>query len=88
MAEEKKMIDLSKVEIKEIDGTVNKVDMSKDVASQIYPKAQTLPVVNACLDLYKEGKCEYNDEMAEAIKALLDNNQVGYVVKTAVVACL
>lgn len=81
---EKRMIDLTKVQLREIDGTLTEVDMSKDISRNLYGQAQTLEVVTGCLDLFKTGQCEYSDEMKDAVLQLLENSGTGYVLRTAV----
>ena len=88
MAEEKKIIDLTDIEVMEIDGKTSKANPAKDIAEKIYPVAKTLPVVNACLDLYKTGKCDFSKEMAQEIKNLLEALETGYVMKTAILSRL
>ena len=85
---EQKVIDLTKVQVPEIDGQVSTVDMSKEISSKLYPQAQTLGVVTGCLDLFKTGYCEYSDEMRDAICSLLEHLGTGYVVKTAIMQAI
>ena len=85
---EKRMIDLSGIDVMEVDGQHSKVDMSKDISRNLYPQAQSLEVVTGCLDLFKTGKCEYSDEMRDAIIGLLESSGTGYVLKTAIQAAI
>ena len=95
--EKKKFIDLSKVEVKNIDGTISTVNVSKDVASITYNATQDLEVVAACVDLFKTGKCEWSqkvkDDLTKTVNALVkvvDGEQIpiGVVFKNAILEAI
>jgi len=86
--ESKRMIDLTSVKVKEIDGQVSTIDMSKDISRNLYGQAQSLEVVTGCLDLFKTGKCEHSEEMVSAITMLLDAMQTGYVMRSAILEAI
>lgn len=78
--EKKKIIDLSKVEVPQIDGSKITMDVAKDVASITYNSTQDLEVVSACLELFKTGKCEWSEKVKiDLIKTV--NNLVRVVGK-------
>lgn len=92
-----KVIDLSAIKVKNIDGSVIEMDWAKDIASIVYQKTDSLVVVNACLDLFKTGKCEYNDEVANELKdtvmqlARVRNGEaesVGIIIKQAILEAI
>lgn len=63
-----RMIDLSAIKVMSIDGSVNEMDWSKHIASIVYQKTDNLAVVSACLELFKTGKCEWSEEVANELK--------------------
>jgi hypothetical protein len=73
MAEKKRMINLKEVEVPNIDGTTVKIDVSKDVASITYNSTQDLEVVSACMDLFKNGECDYSDKVKEDLVKTVNN---------------
>ena len=87
------MIDLSKVEVPQIDGTKGTIDVAKDVASITYNQTQDLEVVSACMDLFKTGRCEWSEKIKEdlvktvnSLMRVVDGQQVpmGIVLKKAI----
>ena len=75
--EKKKIIDLSKVKVQQVNGEFIEVDYSKDVASAAYNNTQDLETAAACLDLFKTGKCECSDNVKEQLINTVNN--LGYV---------
>jgi hypothetical protein len=71
--EKKKMIDLSNVQVPNIDGTFGTLDVAKDVASLTYNSTQNLEVVSACMDLFKTGKCEWTEKVKEDLTKTVNN---------------
>lgn len=87
--EEKKIV-LKEIEVKEIDGTVNKVDISQRIAQELYVVAHDLPVVLAAQELYRSGECtpksDDYDRVVSSIRDLIAG--WGYVLRTAIEKCL
>lgn len=71
--EKKKMIDLSNVQVPNIDGTFGTLNVAKDVASLTYNSTQNLEVVSACMDLFKTGKCEWTEKVKEDLTKTVNN---------------
>ena len=71
--EERKMIDLSNVQVPNIDGTFSPLNVAKDVASLTYNSTQDLEVVSACMDLFKNGKCEWSEKVKEDLIKTVNN---------------
>lgn len=65
---EVRTIDLSKVRVTNIDGTFAEIDCAKDVASVTYRRTDSLAVASACMELFKTGKCEWSEEVANELK--------------------
>ena len=92
--EEKKMIDLTKVSIPQIDGSVIVRDFSKEIASVTYNQTQDLEVVHACFKLFEDGKCAWSEKVkaefvntAMGLCTIIGDQQIpfGIVIKQAIV---
>ena len=57
-----KTIDLSKLNIEMIDGSIMEYDLSKELAEVIFKTTQSLAEHSFCLDLYKNPIVELTDE--------------------------
>jgi hypothetical protein len=57
-----KKIDLSKLRIEMIDGSIMEYDLSKELAEVIFKTTQSLAEHSFCLDLYKNPIVELTDE--------------------------
>ncbi len=57
-----KTIDLSKLKIEMIDGSIIEYDLSKELAEVIFKTTQSLAEHSFCLDLYKNPIVELTDE--------------------------
>lgn len=57
-----KTIDLSKLRIQMIDGSIMEYDLSKELAEIIFKTTQSLAEHSFCLDLYKNPVVELTDE--------------------------
>ena len=86
--EGKKMIDLSQVKVMAVDGTEQVVDLSKELASAYYNKAQSLEEATACMDLFKTGKCEYSDTIRDGFIRVMNELKTGWPVRQGVIAAL
>lgn len=63
-----KKIDLSKLKIEMIDGSIMEYDLSKELAEVIFKTTQSLAEHSFCLDLYKNPVVELTDENKAIIK--------------------
>ena len=57
-----KTIDLSKLQIDMIDGSIMEYDLSKELAEVIFKTTQSLAEHSFCLDLYKNPIVELTDD--------------------------
>jgi hypothetical protein len=57
-----KTIDLSKLNIEMIDGSIMEYDLSKELAEVIFKTTQSLAEHSFCLDLYKNPIVELTDD--------------------------
>jgi len=67
-----KKIDLSKLKIQMIDGSVTEYDLSKELAEVIFKTTQSLAEHSFCLDLYKNPVVELTDENKAIIEKYVD----------------
>lgn len=84
--EEKKevaMINLRELEVENVDGSISKVDISKEVADWVYSQATTLSTHVAAQDLFKNGECEKTEEVVNAILNVANSGMIRWCVKLA-----
>lgn len=79
-----KKADFRKVEIENINGEKEVVDLSKILGNGLYARAQTLEVVELARNIWKNGEVELSDEEVNILKEQVPQIFPGYVVKTAV----
>lgn len=65
-------IDFSKVQIKDIDGNVQSVDISKELGNMMYYGEQDIAVADLGHDIYHKGEVELTKEQAEKVKAYIE----------------
>lgn len=63
-----KTVDLSKLKIEMIDGSIMEYDISKELAEIIFKSTQSLAEHSFCLDLYKNPIVELTDENKSIIE--------------------
>lgn len=73
---------LNELMVEGIDGKKEKIDLSKEVATMMFNEARTLELHLASQELYKDGKCEKSEAVAEFIKNL--SEQLVYRFKVAI----
>lgn len=71
MSEKIKKIDLSRLEITNIDGSKVEIDLSKELAQGIYSTTQKISELSFAMDLFKNPVVELTDENKEIIKAFV-----------------
>ena len=84
--EEKKgcaMINLRELEVENLDGSIAKVDISKEIAGMLFTQATTLGVHVAAQDLFKNGECEKTQEVVDAILNITNSGTILYCFKLA-----
>lgn len=67
-----KTIDLSKLNIEMIDGSIIEYDLSKELAEVIFKTTQSLAEHSFCLDLYKNPIVELTEDNKRIIKDYTD----------------
>jgi len=67
-----KTVNLSKLQITMIDGSIMEYDISKELAEVIFKTTQSLAEHSFCLDLYKNPVVELTDENKAIIEKYVD----------------
>ena len=67
-------INFKELEIKNIDGTTQKVDIAKEMANVLYYSTNSIAAVSTALDIYKVGRTTLDAETAIAVKEVLKKN--------------
>ena len=67
-----KTVNLSKLQITMIDGSIMEYDISKELAEVIFKTTQSLAEHSFCLDLYKNPIVELTDENKAIIEKYVD----------------
>lgn len=67
-----KKIDFTKVQIKDIEGNVQSVDISKELGNMMYYGEQDIAVSDLGHDIYHKGEVELTPEQAEKVKAYVE----------------
>lgn len=79
MSEKIKKIDLSRLEITNIDGSKVEIDLSKELAQGIYSTTQKISELSFAMDLFKNPVVELTDENKEAIKSHVEKGFKAFV---------
>ena len=77
-------IDFRKIEIKDINGNVSVIDLSKELGNLIYKNTPDLGELEFAQELYKNGEVEVDDSKAEIIRKYVDRSGVLAFVKIAI----
>ena len=67
-------INFKELEIKNIDGTTQKVDIANQLANVLYYGTNSIAAVSTALDIYKVGRATLDAETAIAVKEVLKKN--------------
>jgi hypothetical protein len=67
-------INFKELEIKNIDGTTQKVDIANQLANVLYYSTNSIAAVSTALDIYKVGRATLDTETAIAVKEVLKKN--------------
>lgn len=78
-----KKINFKEIVITAIDGKVQKVDFSKEIANGIYFATKDLGVAETARELYKSGECECDDKFTTEVKQFVERSY-GAVVGEAI----
>lgn len=68
------IINFKEIKLKGIDGTVQTVNIAKDMANVLYYQTNNIAAVSVALDIYKTGSAELDAETAAAVKDVVKRN--------------
>lgn len=88
MAEKKRKINLLKVKVVNVDGSEQELDLSKDIASNLYNRAMNVEEASASMELFKTGECDYSEALRDSILKLLDTAGYFWPVRQGVIKAL
>ena len=77
-------IDFRKIEVKDIEGKENSLDISKMLGNAIYQKTSDLGELELAQNIYKNGEVELSPEQAEQIKRVCRKTNFVAFVQVAV----
>lgn len=72
-------IDFRKIQVKDIEGNNNTVDIAKMLGNAIYQKTADLGELELARDIYKNGEVELTSEQIEIIKNYVKTGFVAFV---------
>lgn len=78
-------VDFRAIEIENIDGTLEKVDIAKTFGNAMFAQGRTFEVVELARAIWKDGEVELDKEQAEIIKEHAPLIFQSYVLHTAIV---
>jgi hypothetical protein len=79
-----KKADFRKVEIENINGEKEIVDLSKILGNGLYSNAKTLEVVELARSIWKDGEVELKEEDVKILEEQVPQLFPAYIVKTAI----
>jgi len=79
MSEKIKKIDLSRLEITNIDGSKVEIDLSKELAQGIYSTTQKISELSFAMDLFKDPVVELTEENKEIIRSNVEKGFKAFV---------
>ena len=67
-------VNLKKVAVKGIDGTVKEIDFSKEIGNAIYNTTKDIGELDLAREIYHTGNVELTKEQAIIVQAIVDQN--------------
>ena len=80
-----KKVDFRKIEIENINGDKEVVDLSKILGNSLYSQGKTLEVVELARNIWKDGEVELKDEDVKILEEQIPQLFPTYIVKTAII---
>lgn len=77
------MVDFKKIEIENIDGTKEAVDLAKVLGNALYAQAKTLEVAELARNIWKNGEVELTKEDKTILNEMVPVLFPTYIVRTA-----
>lgn len=79
-----KKVDFRKVEIENIDGAKEAVDLSKIIGNALFNQAKTFEVHELGRSIWKDGEVELKDEDVKILEEYIPQLFPTYIVRTAI----
>lgn len=83
-----KKVNFKKVPVKNIDGTVESVDISKNLGNSMYIQGRSLEVVTLATKIWEKGEVELNEEEESILREQIPQLFPAYILRTALLAVL
>ena len=80
-----KKVDFRKIEIENIKGDKEVVDLSKVLGNGLYSQGKTLEVVELARSIWKDGEVELKEEDVKILEENVPQLFPTYIVKTAII---
>ncbi len=80
-----KKVDFRKIEIENINGDKEVVDLSKVLGNGLYSQGKTLEVVELARSIWKDGEVELKEEDVKILEENVPQLFPTYIVKTAII---
>ena len=78
-----KKVDFRKIEIENINGEMETVDLSKTLGNALFPHGKTFEVVELARNIWKDGEVELKDEDVKILEEYVPQ-LFPYIFKTAI----
>lgn len=79
-------VDFRQIPVKDIEGNVQQVDMSKALGNQLYMQGKDIVECELGRDIWHKGEVELNDQQAAIVKAAVGN--YAYIVREGIESLL
>ena len=83
-----KKVNFKKVPVKNINGTVESVDISKNLGNSMYIQGRSLEVVTLATKIWEKGEVEINEEEESILREQIPQLFPAYIWRTALLAVL
>lgn len=80
-----KKVDFRKIEIENINGDKDVVDLSKVLGNGLYSQGKTLEVVELARSIWKDGEVELKEDDVKILEENVPQLFPAYIVKTAII---
>lgn len=75
----KKKINFKNIQVQTINGSVQELDMSKELGNAIYAKTMDLGELELAREIYKNGEAEIDEEQAAMLVRVIRDNFLAFV---------
>lgn len=75
-------IDFKSIEIENLDGSKESLDISKELGNAIFRKTQDLGELELAREIYRKGKVDLTTEQAQAVRNYVEDTFLAFVKET------